>query len=206
MERYCGIVKEQLRHNLTWQTVISIAFLLFSPLILGIRNLDIVQSAKVLEMYVALIGIILFVPVFQPEQNQDLRNLISSKYTSIVFIYGIRVILSMLIGGILLLIYMEVMRYGNCEMEMGKYFFGVLAEFLAFGGVGILAYALSDNLIIGYMAPIIYYVIAYGGGEKYLKKFYPFAMTTDYETKYVLFAIGVICMIAGIVIRGKRQR
>ena len=144
--------------------------------------------------------------VFQPEQNQDLRNLISSKYTSIVFIYGIRVILSMLIGGILLLIYMEVMRYGNCEMEMGKYFFGVLAEFLAFGGIGILAYALSDNLIIGYMAPIIYYVIAYGGGEKYLKKFYPFAMTTDYETKYVLFAVGVICMIAGIVIRGKRQR
>ena len=165
MERYCGIVKEQLRHNLTWQTVISIAFLLFSPLILGIRNLDMVQSAKVLEMYVALIGIILFVPVFQPEQNQDLRNLISSKY-----------------------------------------FFGVLAEFLAFGGVGILAYALSDNLIIGYMAPIIYYVIAYGGGEKYLKKFYPFAMTTDYETKYVLFAVGVICMIAGIVIRGKGQR
>ena len=104
--------QEQLRHNLTWQTVISIAFLLFSPLILGIRNVDIVQSAKVLEMYVALIGIILFVPVFQPEQNQDLRNLISSKYTSIVFIYGIRVILSMLIGGILLLIYMQVMRYG----------------------------------------------------------------------------------------------
>ncbi len=164
-----------------------------------------VQSAKVLEMYVALIGIILFVPVFQPEQNREIRDLITSKYTSIFSIYSVRVVLMVLFSSVLLLAYMGVMRQGNCEMEMGKYFFGVLSEMFAFGGLGILAYAGSDNLIIGYMAPIIYYVFAYGGGTKYLGKFYPFAMTTDYETKYVLFIAGIICMIAGIAIRGRRR-
>lgn len=77
---------------------------------------------------------------------------------------------------------------------------------LAFGGIGILAYAWSDNLIVGYMVPIVYYVIAYGGGAKYLKKLYPFAMTTDYSTKYVLLAAGIFCILCGIFIRGKRQR
>ena len=66
MEKYCGLVKEQIRHNIGWQTGLSVLLLTGSPLILGIRNLDLAQSAKVLEMYVATIGIILFVPVFQP--------------------------------------------------------------------------------------------------------------------------------------------
>lgn len=206
MEKYCGLVKEQIRHNIVWQTGLSVLLLAGSPLILGIRNLDLVQSAKVLEMYVATIGIILFVPVFQPEQNKDLRDLIASKYTDIRCIYGVRVGISVLVSGILLFIYMGVMRHGNCEMELGKFFFGTMAEMLAFGGIGILAYAWSDNLIVGYMVPIVYYVIAYGGGAKYLKKLYPFAMTTDYSTKYVLLAAGIFCILCGIFIRGKRQR
>lgn len=161
----CGLVKEQIRHNIGWQTGLSVLLLAGSPLIWGIRNLDLAQSAKVLEMYVATIGILLFVPVFQPEQNKDLRDLITSKYTDIRCIYGVRVGLSVLVGGILLFVYMGVMRHGNCEMELGKFFFGTMAEMLAFGGIGILAYAWSDNLIVGYMVPIVYYVIAYGGEQ-----------------------------------------
>lgn len=122
MEKYCGIVKEQIRYNIGWQTGLSVLLLAGSPLILGIRNLDLVQSAKVLEMYVATIGIILFVPIFQPEQNKDLRDLIASKYTDIRWIYGVRVGLSVLVSGLLLFIYMGVMRHGNCEMELGKFF------------------------------------------------------------------------------------
>ena len=206
MERYCGIIKEQMKHNGLWQILLSAVILLLSPLILGLRNLDAVQSAKVLEMYVALIGIILLVPVFQPEQNKDLRDLIQSKYTKISVIYSVRVLAAICIGGLMLLIYMFVMKQGNCEMETGKYFFGVMAEILAFGGLGILAYSLSDNVVIGYMAPAVYYVAAYGGGAKYLKKFYPFGMVTDYDTKYVLFAAGLVCILFGIIIRGKSRR
>ena len=83
MERYATIIKEQLKHNMIWQTAISLLILLLSPLVLGIENLDAGQTAKVLEMYVAVIGIILFIPIFQPEQDRDLRDLIQSKYTRI---------------------------------------------------------------------------------------------------------------------------
>lgn len=205
MERYCGIVKEQVKHNLLWQCLISVVILLASPLVLGIENLDAAQSAKVLEMYVAVIGIVLFIPVFLPEQNQDLRDLIQSKYTKIISIYIIRVLLTLVVSMALVFVYMYAMKQGNCQMETGKYFFGTLAEMLAFGGVGILAYAISDNLIVGYMAPVMYYVAAFGSGEKYLKKFYLFGMVTDYQTKYVLFAAGVLCMAVGILWRGRKH-
>lgn len=205
MERYYSILKEQLKHNTFWQVLICAAMLLLSPLVLGIRNLDQMQSAKVLETYVALIGIVLLTPVFLPEQNTDLRDLIRSKYTKITTIYAMRAMIGIIISMICVFLYMEVMKAGNCEMDMGKYYFGVMAEVLAFGGFGILAYALGDNLVLGYMAPVIYYVAAYGAGMEHMKKLYPFGMLADYETKYVLFLTGAVCMTAGIWIRGKKD-
>ena len=185
--------------------LICTVLLLLSPLILGIRNLDGAQSAKVLETYVALIGIILFPPIFLPEQNQDLRDLIASKSTDIAGIYSVRIVLSLIAALLLAGVYMLVMRSGNCEMEAGKYFFGTMAEIIAFGGLGIFAYGLSNNLIIGYMAPLVYYAAAIGLGIEHMKKLYPFGMTIDFATKYWLLAAGVILAAAGILIRRKRR-
>lgn len=206
MERYATIIKEQLKHNMIWQTAISLLILLLSPLVLGIENLDAGQTAKVLEMYVAVIGIILFIPIFQPEQDRDLRDLIQSKYTRITEIYSIRFLLALFVSILFSFGYLMVMKHGNCEMEVGKFFFGILAEMIAFGGIGVLAYAVSDNMIIGYMASIVYYIAGYAGGIKNLGKVYPFGMMLDYSTKYVIFIIGIICFILGIAVRGKKQR
>ena len=98
MERYATMAKEQLKHNMVWQTAISLLILVLSPLVLGIQNLDAEQTAKVLEMYVAVIGIVLFIPIFQPEQDRDVRDLIQSKYTDITAIYSIRFLVTLLVG------------------------------------------------------------------------------------------------------------
>lgn len=94
---------------------------------------------------------------------------------------------------------MAVMRAGNCGMETGKYYFGTLAEAAAFGGLGVFACSVSDNLIAGYMIPLVYYAAALGAGTKYLGMFYPFGMLTDYRTKYCLLAAGIILMMSGII-------
>lgn len=185
--------------------LICAVMLILSPLVLGIRNLNGAQSAKVLETYVALIGIILFTPVFLPEQNKDLRDLITSKYTKIAEIYRVRIFLSMMTAFLLVFFYMMVMRAGNCEMEQWKYFFGTVVEIIAFGGLGVFAYGVSDNLIIGYMAPLMYYAAAIGMGEKYLRKLYPFGMVSDYQTKYWLLAVGVVLLVTGIIVRCRRK-
>lgn len=38
-------------------------------------------------------------------------------------------------------------------MEPAKYYFGTMAEVIAFGGLRTFAYAVSGNLIAGYMIP-----------------------------------------------------
>lgn len=198
MEKYLEITKVHLKHN-TWQHLaVSVLLLLASPLILGISNLDEAQSAKVLETYVALTGIILFVPVFLPEQNREIRAVVRSKYTDILAVYAIRLAAALFFLAVLVFIYMAVMRAGNCEMEMGRYYLGTMAEAVGFGGLGIFAYALSDNVVAGYMIPLGYYVAALGGGAKYLGKFYPFGMLTDYCTKYWILLGGIVLIAGGI--------
>ncbi len=205
MGKYLEITSVQLKHNVWKHLLISAGLLAASPLILGISNLDAAESAKVLETYVALIGIILFVPVFLPEQNRDLWELVKAKYTNITSVYLIRIGFSFLESALLVLVYISVMHSGNCEMETGRYFFGTMAEILAFGGLGIFAYTVSDNLIVGYMIPLGYYIAATGAGYKYLGKLYPFGMLQDFTTKYWILAIGILLMAGGILLFRRKR-
>ena len=191
MAKYLEILKENTRHNIPVHAMIAILLLCFSPLVLGVENLPYEDAAKVLERYVALLGIIMLTPVFLPEQNPDLRDLIRSKYTKITAIYGIRVLEAVVLLAILL--------------HILPYYGGTLAEMLFVGGLGIFGFALFDNLIAGYMIPVFYYIVAFGSGAKYLKVFYPFSMSQgSYAEKFWLLAGGLILIAAGILIRGRK--
>lgn len=205
MEKYVQITKVQLKYNIWKHLCISAFLLAVSPLFLGVSNLEPEQSARVLEIYVALIGIVLFVPVFLPEQNRDLWDVVKARYTSMFSVYLTRMIINFLFTAVLIGIYMAAMKAGNCGMETGKYYFGTLAEAVAFGGLGVFACSVSDNLIVGYMIPLVYYALALGAGTKYLGVFYPFGMLTDYHTKYWMLAAGTVLMASGaIFFRRKR--
>lgn len=205
MGKYLEITKVQLKHNAWQHLLISVLLLAASPLILGISNLDSAQSAKVLETYVALVGILLFVPVFLPEQDRDLWDMVKARYTKITTVYLTRILISVAFSALLTLLFLMVMKAGNCEMEPVKYYFGTMAEVIAFGGLGIFAYAVSDNLIVGYMIPLGYYVAGISAGYKYMKKLYPFGMLTDYETKYWILAAGIVLMACGILLFRRRR-
>lgn len=140
---------------------------------------------------------------FQGAQHCDAG--VKAKYMNITSVYLIRVGLSLLESALLVLVYIGVMHSGNCEMEVGRYFFGTMAEILAFGGLGIFAYAVSDNLIVGYMIPLGYYIAATGAGYKYLGKLYPFGMLQDFTTKYWIFAIGILLMAVGLLLFRRKR-
>lgn len=203
--KYLEITKVQLKHNAWQHLLVSLLLLAAAPLVMGISNLNEEQSAKVLETYVALIGIILFVPVFLPEQDRDLWDVVKARYTKITAVYLTRILISFLFSILLTLLFLLVMREGNCEMEPVKYYFGTMAEVIAFGGLGIFACAFSDNLIVGYMIPLGYYVAGISAGYKYMKKLYPFGMLTDYETKYWILAAGIVLMASGILLFRRRR-
>lgn len=207
MRKYWVIGKENLRHNMIFTLIAVVIMAAISPLILGMNNLDAVQSAKVLETYAVLAGIILFPPLFWPEQNQDLRELVMSKYTSQAVVCIVRLAQAIVILALVILFFIGLMKSGDSVFPSGKYFFGTLAGAMALGGLGILVYGISDNPVIGYMAPFIYYLSNYGAGEKYLKNFYLFSMMKgSYTEKLYLGAAAVILIAVGIYWRTIRRR
>lgn len=181
--------------------------LLVSPLLMGVANLEAQDTAKVLEMYVALIGIVLLPPVFLPEQDHDIRDLIGTKYMNSSVVYLMRILGNVLLLALLLGLYIGILAHNRCEFPAGKYFFGTISEMLFMGGMGMFFYGLCDNLVIGYMAPIVYYITAMGSKDQYLKMFYPFSMTGgSYSEKIWMAAGAVILVSAGVWLRCRRRR
>ncbi|MEG2789446.1 MAG: hypothetical protein RR942_16665, partial [Romboutsia sp.] len=162
-------------------------------------------SAKILEMYISLLGIIVLVPLFMPEQDKDTRDLIKAKKESIAINYLIRVIQAIIFLVIIVLGFLNFLKSGNCTFDFWKYFYGTISTCIILGGVGIFVYSIVDNIAVGYMVPILYYMLCYGGGRKHLGKFYLFSMMqgNTVDKKYLLIA-GILMIIIGIFYRSKK--
>ncbi len=199
MEIYFQIAKSNLWHNLFVHIVIAFLFLLISPCFMGMKNLDAASTAKVLEMYVALIGIILLTPISLPEQNKEIRNLIEAKYTPSALVTIIRLFEAFFTMVLMIGIFIIILKNNNCIIPMGNYFLGTLAGAVFLGGVGFFAYSVFDQIAIAYMLPMVFYIINFGGGKKIAKDFYLFSMGyASYDEKVTLAITGSILIIAGV--------
>lgn len=206
METYWQIEKVNLKYHIPLHLLASILLLAVSPLFMGVANLPAEDTAKVLERYTALAGMILVTPVFLPEQDKSLRELVCAKYVDSAWVYLARLLGNVFFLALLLGAYMLMLRAGGCTFPAVKYFLGTLSEMLFFGGLGLCLYGLADNLVAGYMAPMVYYIFALGSGPKYLRLLYPFSMSAgSYREKYCLFAAAVLLIGAGIFFRRRRK-
>lgn len=206
MERYVVVARENQKHNLWIPFLICILLLLASPLFLGIENLTEPETAKVLEYYAVFISIILLPAVFLPEQDKDIRDLLSSKYMPVAKLYGIRMTQAIIYLMLLLGIYMCVLKAGNCEFAFLKLYMGELATMVFLGGMGIFFYALTDQVVVGYMIPLLYYMLNITISPNKIKGLYLFSMSIGkYEWKWTLGIAGVVLLAAGIAIRSKRK-
>lgn len=201
-EQYLKIGKISWKHNLRIHALIAVIFCLCSPLLMGMRNLEEVQVAAIMERYLSFLGMILLVPLFLPDTNKDIRDLIASKKVPITGIRIIRLLEAVLALAILLFFFLAVLKYGNCEFRFGVCFFAVFATCLFQGGLGLLFYSVIDNIALAYMVPFLYYILSLGGSKKMLGHFHLFSFLMGKEgDKLYLLAAGVAMITAALVIR-----
>ena len=88
------ILSVNLRHNFMPHlfTALLIAFL--TPAFFGITSLDAREAAQPLERLLSLTGTVLLTPIFLPEQNENIRDLIRSKRTDYLAVCAVRLIYS----------------------------------------------------------------------------------------------------------------
>lgn len=168
-------------------------------MILGIENLDAVSTAKALEMFVALLGIVLLTPIFLPEQNKDIKDLVKAKFISSTVVYIIRILESLLSLIIFIGVAVLILKFNGCTFPEMNYFLGTLAEAIFLGGIGIFTYRIFDQIAVAYMLPMMYYIMAISGGRKLLKDFYLFSMMYgSYREKIVLVTTGLILIMLAL--------
>lgn len=198
MEICIQIEKVYFKYHFVFHIFIAVILCLFSPFIMGVQNLDAYQTARILESFFCLMGIILCIPVFLPDFDVSVRELLESKEISIYFIHILRLLQSLLTLIGLLFIFLMFLKQNQCSFPFWKYFFGTLADCLFLGGIGLVVYSIFDYITIAYMIPFLYYILNYGSGKQYLGKFYLFSMVDGSfeETKYLLGAAVIFFIIA----------
>ena len=178
---------------------------MITPIIFGTENLNQTESAVPLEMFVSLLGIVLFTPIFQPEQNHEIADVVFPKCVSMNVIYLIRVVytFAFLIAFIALFgVFMRVQKSDVTFLML----IGTVANAVFLGSLGMLAAALTSNTIIAYMIPMIYSMLNYGAGKK-LGNFYLFSMRThNYQPKIWLLMTGTILIFLSLLIERLKRK
>ncbi len=207
LERCLEIAKANLKHNLLFHCVIAVFLCAVTPLLMGVKNLEEPQVAKIIEFYLEFLGVVLLIPLFLPDTNKDIRDLIASKKTPITGVRLIRLLEAVVCLVIILLVYLYALRLGDCSFRYGACFYAAMANCIFMGGLGLLIYSLIDNIALAYMIPFLYFTMSMGGGKKYLRKFWLFSFSAgeDISSKGYLLIAGILMIVAALIIRKWRR-
>lgn len=207
MENYLDLVKTNLKISILPHFLICILLSIVSPLFMGVECLDELQVAKIMEVYFSLMGIIMLVPIFTAEQNRNIRDLVSTKKISTFKIYLLRLSMSILIIIGVFTIYLIFLKGQESIFPFFKLLFGSFITALFLGSIGLFFYAITDNMVVGYMMPVFYYILNFGSGQKFLGYFYIFSMMRgQFLNKWWLFVTGILLMVFSLLIKGNENK
>lgn len=183
-----NIFKYNIKILLDLNIIISIIFAASAPLVFSFRFLDYIQTAKITEYYISIIGIILIPSIVNIENNDNIRETVCSKKTSHSKIIAFRIAFMMLIIFLIILCILLLARfYGSkfniCEIAIGTW---ISASFL--GMIGLTIVSLTKNISSGYMVSFIYYAFEFFTSGKYTHGLYLFSLTSGsfQYGKYIL--------------------
>lgn len=205
-EQCLEIARVNRRHNLLPHIAAAVVLCLMAPLLMGVKNLTEPQVAKIAEFYLSFLGVILFVPLFLPDSDSNIRDVVASKKFPITGVRLIRLLQAALFLLVILAVFFILLKYGENEFHFGKCYYAAAANCIGMGGLGLLFYSLIDNIAIAYMMPFLYYLISLGN-RKALGKFWLMGFSNgSIDGKKYIAAAGLMMMVAALLIRRASRR
>lgn len=174
--------------------------MILTPVLFGTTNLDSLATAVPLEMLISTMGIILLVPIFQPEQNSEIEDIVTSQYVDCIYVYVIRVVYSVIGLALLILLFCGYMSICGCAISVSL-IFGTIADAMFLGSIGLLVAAITNNLPLSLMVSILYY-----GFNLFVRSkvgiFNLFSMMRgDYSPNIWLFTASIVLIAVGITLK-----
>ena len=179
------ILSVNLRHNSLPHLLLAVVIAFLTPVIFGISSLNARESAQPMEMLLSLTGTVLLTPVFLPEQNENIRDLIRSKRTDHLAVCFIRLLYSVVFLAVIYGIFTLIMYESESAVTL-RHFAGGFGSALFLGSLGLFFAGMSNNTIVGYMISMIYYITNFAMKDE-LKNLYLFSMSAgSFDEKYWL--------------------
>jgi len=195
-----------LRHHAPVPFATAVGTFFATALLFNLSALTAGEAAKPLEYFLCFIGVMLFTPICYPEQDHDLRDVICSRKTSYTFLCVLRLVYSSVVLVLLELLFVCMLHRNESTVTVEHLVGGIVtAAFL--GAVGFFVAGVTDNIVLGYMGAMLYYLLNYGAKDK-LGKFYLFYMSTGHfeEKWWLLFGALVLVAVTFVVMWVRRKR
>ena len=198
------ILSVNLRHNFILHLVIALVIAFLTQVLFGIASLDAREAAQPIERFLSLAGPVLLTPVFLPEQNENIRDLIRSKRTDYLAVCLLRLICSVFFLVVIVGAFAFIMRCQESEVTV-RHVVGGFASALFLGALGFSFAGISQNVVVGYMVSLIYFIANFAMRDE-LKNFYLFSMSMgSFTEKYWLLG-GAVFLFAGTFVWIKCMR
>lgn len=194
------IVQINLRHNFLVHFGIAVAVAILTPLVFSISALDFASSARPLEMLLCMTGTVLLTPVFLPEQNENIRDVIRSKRFDYLSVCIIRVIYSIIALAAIIGVFVFVMKLCECDVTLAHFGAGFSSAYFL-GAIGLAFAKFGGSPTVGYMASMIYYMLNFIGSK--LGSFWLFTMSNGMKSVNFALIIWGTLIIAGTFIASK---
>lgn len=193
------ILSVNLRHNFIPHLIIALVIALITQGLFGIASLNAREAARPLEQMLSLAGTVLLTPIFLPEQNENIRDLIRSKRTDYLAVCLVRLMYSIFFLAMIIGIFTFIMQCSESEVTL-RHFVGGFCSALFLGSLGFFFAGISRNTILGYMVSMIYFITNFAL-RKELKGFYLFSMSAaSFIEKYWLFGGSMVLFAAAFAL------
>lgn len=188
------VLKINLRHQFILPFLSAVGILLITASVFPITALKGADVGRPIEFLLSFVGAALLTPVFLPEQDNGILDVIASKKINTFVIYLVRLLYSIAALVVLELLFIGLLYRNECEVHWYHIYGGIASAFFL-GSIGFMVSGLGGNTILGYMAVVIYYLACYGV-KKYLGVFWLFRMSAGIETGKGWLLAGGAAMIA----------
>lgn len=202
-EGFFKVLFVNLKHNFRLHFLAAMFIVGFTPVVFGIAALNYRQAAQPIEMFLSLIGMILFAPIFLPEQAKEIRKILWMRKLDLIWVILLRLSYSLVATVFLMGGFVLFMRQLGSEVSVEHFAGGVItAMFL--GALGFAAAGISQNVIAGYMVSFLYYTLNFAGRDK-LGHFFLFSMSMgSFTEKYYLLTGSAVLILITLVVFHQR--
>lgn len=198
---YGNILKVNLRHQFPGPALAALALAVLTGLVFNLNALESAAVAKPLELLLIWIGPAVLVPVFGPEQNPEIRDVVRTRRIDYLQVCVLRIGYSALTVALLSVLFTGMMKAGESQV-LPYHLWGSICSALLLGAVGMAVAGISGNTAAGFMVCMLYYLASYGMKNK-LGVFSLFSMTGGMMTGkgWQLLAAFFLTVLTMVVMR-----